>query len=324
MELQNHAENRLLAEIEALRAQYADTQDLYREVCVVLFFRHGITPTANKLYQLVRKGSMSAPADALSKFWDTLREKSRVRIEHPDLPQSLRDAAGEVIGALWLKAQAEAHNALEKLREDAQMQVDTANNATQQALEKLKIAQVSLETALLDGQRSKNEIAAFQTDFARVQGELTALQRQVDAGMDQRRELQETLNAAQQQFTSELREQRSITAATEERHASEGKRLLLEVDRERTGANKLQKDLESSHRTLADQAELYRVHETEQLQRLTSLGQRNSVLEGTMSELRGQRDLLLAELADLRLRLESHAPVKKVRSKSSTTKEAKR
>ncbi len=51
MELQNHAENRLLVEIEALRAQYADTQDLYREVCVVLFFRHGITPTANKLYR---------------------------------------------------------------------------------------------------------------------------------------------------------------------------------------------------------------------------------------------------------------------------------
>jgi hypothetical protein len=130
MELQNHAEIRLLAEIEALRAQYTDTQDLYREVCVVLFFRHGITPTANKLYQLVRKGSMSAPADALSKFWDTLREKSRVRIEHPDLPESLRDAAGEVIGALWLKAQAEAHNALEKLREDAQTQATFANNAT--------------------------------------------------------------------------------------------------------------------------------------------------------------------------------------------------
>jgi GH24 family phage-related lysozyme (muramidase) len=74
------AEARLQAEIEALRARYADTQDLYREVCVVLFFRHGITPTANKLYQLVRKGSMSAPAEALNRFWETLREKSRIRI----------------------------------------------------------------------------------------------------------------------------------------------------------------------------------------------------------------------------------------------------
>jgi len=91
-----------------------------------------------------------------------------------------------------------------------------------------------------------------------------------------------------------------------------------------TGANKLQKDLDLSRRTLTDQAELYRVHEAEQLQRLTSLGQRNSELEGTMAELRGQRDLLLAELADLRLRLGNHTPAKKMRSKSPASKEAKR
>ncbi len=108
METLETTEKRLLAEIEALRAQYPDTQDLYREVCVILFFRHGITPTANKLYQLVRKGSMSAPADALNRFWEMLREKSRMRIEHPDLPESLRDAAGEMVGALWQRAQAEA------------------------------------------------------------------------------------------------------------------------------------------------------------------------------------------------------------------------
>ena len=105
METLETTEKRLLAEIEGLRVQYSDTQDLYREVCVILFFRHGITPTANKLYQLVRKGSMSAPADALNRFWETLREKSRLRIEHPDLPESLRDAAGEMVGALWQRAQ---------------------------------------------------------------------------------------------------------------------------------------------------------------------------------------------------------------------------
>ena len=57
---------RLQADIEALRPKYPDTQDLYREVCTVLFFRYDITPTANKLYQLVRKGRMSAPAEALA------------------------------------------------------------------------------------------------------------------------------------------------------------------------------------------------------------------------------------------------------------------
>ncbi len=36
---------------------------LYREVCGLLFFRYGVTPTANKLYSLVRKGSMGTPAE---------------------------------------------------------------------------------------------------------------------------------------------------------------------------------------------------------------------------------------------------------------------
>ncbi|MFD2274300.1 DNA-binding protein [Undibacterium arcticum] len=59
----------------ACARSFTQTQDLYREVCVLLFFRYGMTPTANKLYQLVRKGSMTAPAEALNKFWEDLREK---------------------------------------------------------------------------------------------------------------------------------------------------------------------------------------------------------------------------------------------------------
>ena len=85
-------EAKIKAEIEALKVHDLDTQDLYREVCAILFFRYGITPTANKLYQFVRKGSMSAPAEALARFWSDLREKSRVRIEHPDLPEGLKAA----------------------------------------------------------------------------------------------------------------------------------------------------------------------------------------------------------------------------------------
>jgi len=46
LEAQLHAD--IAQEINQLRAQFPRTQDLYREVCVLLFFRHGITPTANR------------------------------------------------------------------------------------------------------------------------------------------------------------------------------------------------------------------------------------------------------------------------------------
>ena len=94
-------ESRLIAEIDRLKADFPKTRELYREVCALMFFRFGITPTANRLYQLVRKGSMSTPTAVLGEFWAELREKSRVRIEHPDLPADLQAAAGELVAVLW-------------------------------------------------------------------------------------------------------------------------------------------------------------------------------------------------------------------------------
>src|SRR3546814_17939626 len=105
----------LTRDIEALRERFTQTQELYREVCALLFFRYGITPTANKLYQLVRKGSMSAPSEALTKFWADLREKSRTRVEHPDLPTALKDVAVELVATLWTNAQVSAQESLTQI-----------------------------------------------------------------------------------------------------------------------------------------------------------------------------------------------------------------
>src|ERR1700730_988550 len=113
----------LAQDIAQLRTQFPRTQDLYREVCVLLFLRHGITPTANRLYQLVKKGSMNAPAEALTRFWAPLREKSRVRIEHPDLPAELQSATGELAVALWTRAVDMAQDQLAAVRHEAQLAV---------------------------------------------------------------------------------------------------------------------------------------------------------------------------------------------------------
>ncbi|KPD16351.1 ATPase, partial [Burkholderia sp. ST111] len=98
----------LATEIERLKAAFPKTRELYREVCALMFFRFGITPTANRLYQLVKRGSMGTPTQVLGEFWTDLREKSRVRIDHPDLPADLGAAAGELVATLWTRATASA------------------------------------------------------------------------------------------------------------------------------------------------------------------------------------------------------------------------
>ena len=117
-------ENEILAEVETLKAKFTDTKSLYREVCALLFFRHGITPTTNKLYQYVRKGTMSTPADALGKFWDELRTKARVEIDHPDLPEELKGTAAEAIAGIWRHATASARGELEGLRIEARAELE--------------------------------------------------------------------------------------------------------------------------------------------------------------------------------------------------------
>jgi hypothetical protein len=105
-----------------LKAEFPKTRELYREVCALLFFRHGITPTANRLYQLVKRGSMGTPTAVLGEFWTELREKSRIRIDHPDLPADLGAAAGELVATLWTRATASAGTALDALRAEVEAQ----------------------------------------------------------------------------------------------------------------------------------------------------------------------------------------------------------
>ncbi|WP_340529286.1 DNA-binding protein, partial [Cupriavidus necator] len=102
-----------------LRTRFPETRALYREVCGLLFFRYGVTPTANKLYSLVRKGSMGTPAEVLQAFWQELRGRTRVIIEHPELPEPLKQVAAEAVRTIWQAANEAATGELATLRAEA-------------------------------------------------------------------------------------------------------------------------------------------------------------------------------------------------------------
>ena len=141
-------ESEIQAEVEALRERFSDTKALYREVCALLFFRYGITPTASKLYQHVRKGSMSAPAEALAKFWEVLRGKARVEIDHPDLPEALKEAAGQAVSMLWTQATELAREELAVLRVEAHTEAQSA----QAGLQEVQQRNTALEDNILAAQ----------------------------------------------------------------------------------------------------------------------------------------------------------------------------
>ena len=232
--------------IAELRERFPRTQDLYREVCVVLFFRHGITPTANKLYHLVRKGSISAPTEALNHFWETLRERSRVSVEHADLADELKTAAGEMAAAVWMTAQRMARESVTQLRQEAASVSESARNAVAQA-------RAAAEAATLgELERTRERLRDAEGQIGQLHQELAAALA-TNAGTVTRLEDARPLLAQNQEMLARARDEHAIdreklaerTRLAEQRHAEMYKRALLDIDRERTASAKLQKTLES-------------------------------------------------------------------------------
>lgn len=179
-------DQQLSADVEELRPRFPRTQDLYREVCALLFFRYGVTPTAHKLYQLVRKGSMSAPSQALSDFWTHLRERSRVTIEHAGLPDDLRAVAGEMIATIWKSAQSMSSDAVSSLRTDALAAVQAAESEAEKAkatktdaLAERDDARYQLKSSLHTIEQLRQDLAAAAATRAGLEARLEDMRRQV-------------------------------------------------------------------------------------------------------------------------------------------------
>jgi chromosome segregation ATPase len=295
-----NTEAQIQADIAQLREQIADTQDLYREVCVVLFFRYGITPTANKLYQYVRRGSMSAPAEALAKFWENLREKSRIRIEHPDLPESLKTAAGELVATLWNEAQQAAEATLASLRSKAKASVEEAEARLREAEAAKDAAQRDFRDVNENFNLAKSRIRELEHALAGEVATRVALEAQLVSASHTVAEQHQAMADTRRDFGSELAKLRDALKITEERHEAAESRALLEIDRERTIAAKLQKELELIRTSAAEGAARHRA-ELRTLQdeignQKKSLGN----LEGELRAVNASRDQLVIELTQER------------------------
>jgi len=231
----------LQADIAALRGRFTDTRELYREVCALLFFRYGVTPTANKLYSLVRKGSMSTPTDVLNRFWQDLRDKTRIKIDHPELPDAMKQVAAEAVLTIWQAASSAAASELAALRAEARHQTHAAETARDQA------------TA--ESEAARQATAATQTQLDAVRAQLTELQealsakRQAHAAtearlQEARRQLEEAarqLAETRAEFGALLGRERERADAADARAASHEKRALREIDQERTARQKSDK-----------------------------------------------------------------------------------
>jgi chromosome segregation ATPase len=290
-------EERLATEIARLKADFPKTRELYREVCALLFFRFGQTPTANRLYQLVKRGSMGTPAAVLGEFWAELREKSRVRIDHPDLPADLRDAAGELVATLWTRATVSAQADLDALRAEVEGQRSEAEQRVTAARAELERTETALEqrtAALLAAQVEVRELEKAQAEGhasrQALEAEITRLKKEAEA---RDRELEKVRDG----FSRDLGKLRETAAQSDERLRATEKRALLEIDRERGAAAKLQKELDEATKR-ADRRDADQRRAVEALQaQLGDARHQAGVLQGRLDAVQATNATLQQQLA---------------------------
>ncbi|CAB3779965.1 hypothetical protein LMG28614_00967 [Paraburkholderia ultramafica] len=237
----------LESDIEAVRERAQDTQALYREVCALMFFRYGETPTANRLYQLVRKGSMSAPAKALREFWVEVREKTRVDVGRPDLPPEVATAAGELAANLWRLSNDAATAALDVFRQDAQAEIAAARQQAQAMESQCNDASLQAEQAAGSVATLGQQISGLEARLVELQTANDMLTGQLAASKDEIAAGAAALADARRDFAEELAKLRRSHAQNEQRLAAAEKRALLEIESERTAASRARKELQTAN-----------------------------------------------------------------------------
>lgn len=293
-------EAEIQTEVESLKARFSDTKQLYREVCALLFFRHGITPTTNKLYQYVRRGSMSAPADALTKFWDDLRSKARVEIDHPDLPGDVKDAAATAIASIWQQASAAARQELSALREEVSAHLVTAQDERSAAIrtsaqlrELVEALEAKLTKANLAAESGQAEIESERRAHAATAARHLEIQRTCD-------DLRSQMDRQRGDFASELAKGRESVDQANERADAAERRALLDIDQERQARAKLEKTAEGLRSQLSNLEAGWREAESQAATTIAQLRASVDALEGARVAMLASNDALISDLAKKR------------------------
>lgn len=304
------SEQRLQADIAALIQKFSDTKELYREVCALLFFRYGVTPTGHLLYQYVRRGTMGTPAAVLKKFWEELREKSRHRITHPDLPAELQEVAGGLVVAIWEKANLQAAQNLEAFKAEAEQAIEESRQQVAAAIQERESVQQELAATREQLAATSQKVESTEREKAAHQATIAALERQNDEQATALRAAKADQEQARKDFASELEKMRGDLALAEDRLAKDHTRMLLEIERERQTTSQLQEELESVRKHSRTSDESWRTALEKAHRSLGDVREKSGALEGklhaaeaTLARATAETHALREQVTELKVKL---------------------
>lgn len=240
-------ESELYVAVEKLRSEHSNTLDLYKAVAALLFFQYDSTPTTNRMYQLVRKGSMSAPAEALRLFWQELRDRSQVRMEEADIPLGLKQTAGTLFAQMWEESLQHAKQLTEQNNQAIYAQIALVQQEALQKENQLRMMNEAHEHALLQIEALTQDITHKDEIVQKQKIAYEQQEKQTDALLTEKKWLENELERTAQLHKDQLQ-------LSEQRAADMEKYARLEIERVR---QETQKNLLQEQTRLQQQQTLY-------------------------------------------------------------------
>lgn len=282
----------ILATLRERTPADAHRRDKTRQAASLLFFEHGIYPSAKVVLSYTQQGSLTDINRDLHEFWQELRDKARVKLDAPYLPHDLVESFADSLAKIWDQATANASSTFDAQRMEAEIEVASArrrmNEAEVQARSMLERVQSS--EAELRQERERRETAE-----RRVEGQLSEIttlkssqekwQQKADGEANARQE-------AEQRFSRDLEAERASRAHDSERHDGEIKFAKLQIDSARTAERELRDQLKAANESKDVEVSTYR-------QRANNMGDALAAIKLELAEVRGLNRGLERQLASL-------------------------
>ncbi|PPD10418.1 DNA-binding protein, partial [Methylophilus sp.] len=235
-----------------------------------------------KLYQLVRKGTMSTPAQAVSNFWIELRDKSRVAIEHPGLPENVRDVASNAFSVIWNAALEAANQNLVSIKGEMDQLRSRYEKEASEAAILLKKSHENTKQLAEEIRALKNELQEGNKKIL-VDAEILANQNKTLLELkNDKSKLEVDLKNSQKQFSHEVHKMHESLKLSDERYRKLEAKTLIELDRERQRSVKLEVELKQTIKAASKAHSSYSAQTAKSQKLINELRENIGLLKGLL------------------------------------------
>ena len=255
----------------------------------ILFFEHGVYPSAKAVLECTQQGSLTDINRDVQEFWRDLREKTKVQLDAPALPDELLATFSEGLRAVWELANSRANEGLDSLRRDAADQVRVSEQRVEEARSALLLVEARIQEVEqeLRGERERRETAETRAEVQSAEIE--------------------SLNSSIEQWRSRLADETSARREAEERFSRD---LEAERGERQREAERFQGEIRFAKQQIEEARASERRARDEVAVEIASLRQRlgrteesNALVVRFNAELQGAKRALEIHIEDLQARL---------------------